>query len=308
METTGAHPSRRAMLALGTGAALAATLTTGGSAVAATPRREDEITRQLKEWERKHSVRIGVYARDTATGRTVEYGAGDAFPMCSVFKTLAAAAVLRQDRHGELLGKRIRYTEQFLKDSGYADSTKKPENLANGMTVAELCAAAVSESDNAAANLLLRELGGPTAITRFCRSIGDDTTRLDRWEPELNSAEPDRETDTTTPGAIGRTYERLVLGHALTRPDRERLTGWLIANTTNKQRFGKGLPGWTLADKTGGGSDYAVANDVGIAWPPHRRAPIVLAVLTTSLSATAPTNNQLVADIAGLVGTALTRG
>ncbi|MFF4225623.1 class A beta-lactamase [Streptomyces abikoensis] len=308
METTGAHPSRRAMLALGTGAALAATLTTGGSAVAATPRREDEITRQLKEWERKHSVRIGVYARDTATGRTVEYGADDTFPMCSVFKTLAAAAVLRQDRHGELLGKRIRYTEQFLKDSGYADSTKKPENLANGMTVAELCAAAVSESDNAAANLLLRELGGPTAITRFCRSIGDDTTRLDRWEPQLNSAEPDRETDTTTPGAIGRTYERLVLGHALTRPDRERLTGWLIANTTNKQRFGKGLPGWTLADKTGGGSDYAVANDVGVAWPPHRRAPIVLAVLTTSLFATAPTNNQLVADIAGLVGTALARG
>ncbi|MEU3355633.1 class A beta-lactamase [Streptomyces sp. NPDC037389] len=293
------------MLALGTGAALAATLTTGGSAVAATPRREDEIARRLRELERKHSVRIGVYARDTATGRTVEHGADDAFPMCSVFKTLAAAAVLRQDRRGELLGKRLRYTERQTEDSGYAPVTGKAENLANGMTIAELCAATVGESDNAAANLLLRELGGPSAITRFCRSIGDGTTRLDRWEPELNSAEPDRDTDTTTPAAIGRTYERLVLGAALPRRDRERLTGWLIANTTNTERFRKGLPGWTLADKTGGGSAYAVANDVGIAWPPHRRAPIVLAVLTTALSATAPTNNALVAEVAALVGTAL---
>ncbi|MBB5122967.1 hypothetical protein AF335_14350 [Streptomyces eurocidicus] len=77
------------------------------------------------------------------------------------------------------------------------------------MTVGELCDATIRFSDNLAGNLLLRELGGPTAITRFCRSIGDRTTRLDRWEPELNTAEPSRVTDTTSPRAIGRTYGRL---------------------------------------------------------------------------------------------------
>jgi beta-lactamase class A len=130
-----------------------------------------------------------VFARNTATNQTVLYRANERFPMCSVFKALAAAAVLRDlDHDHEFLAKRIRYTDKDVADSGYTPITGRPENLANGMTVEQLCAATVSHSDNAAGNLLLRELGGPTAITRFCRSIQDPTTRLDRWEP-LNSAE-----------------------------------------------------------------------------------------------------------------------
>lgn len=306
MGITGTRPSRRAILGVGAGTALAA-VSTGGRAFASTPD-EDEIVGQLQELEKAHSVRLGVFAHNTATGGSVQYRADELFPMCSVFKTLAAAAVLHRDKDGELLGKRLHYTEEQVRKSGYAPVTGKPENLANGMTVEELCAATVGQSDNAAANLLLHELKGdkgPEAITDLCRSIGDGTTRLDRWEPELNSAEPDRETDTTSPRAIGETYGKLLLGTALTCRDRDRLKAWLVANTTNGERFRKGLPAdWTLADKTGGGKDYGVANDVGVVWPPHRR-PIVLAVLSTGLTATAPTDNAVVARTAALVRAAL---
>lgn len=306
MNTMGKTPSRRTVLAWGAGAAWAASLSAGGSAFAAAPGSGGVLARGLAELEREHSARLGVYAHDTATGRTVRYRAQERFPMCSVFKTLAVAAVLRDlDRDGEFLAKRIRYTEREVADSGHAPITGEPENLARGMTVAELSDATIRFSDNAAANLLLRELGGPAAVTRFARSTGDTTTRLDRWEPELNSAEPWRVTDTTTPYAIGRTYERLVLAAALEPADRRRLTGWLLGNTTGGERLRAGLPAaWSVADKTGGGR-YGTNNDVAIAWPPGR-APLVIAVLTTKPRPDAPADNPLIARTAALLAAALT--
>lgn len=309
MDTTGKTPSRRTLLAWGAGAAVAASLSAGGSAFAATapsPGGGGAVAHRLAELEREHSARLGVYARDTATGRTVRYRAQERFPMCSVFKTLAVAAVLRDlDREGEFLAKRIHYTAQEVTAAGHTPITGKPENLAGGMTVAELSDATIRFSDNAAANLLLRELGGPAAITRFARSTGDLTTRLDRWEPDLNTAEPWRVTDTTTPQAIGRTYERLTLGTALAPADRRLLTDWLLGNTTGGERLRAGLPpAWTVADKTGGG-DYGTNNDVAIIWPPGR-PPLVMSVLTTKPAPDAPADNPLIARTAELLAAALT--
>ncbi|QMU69951.1 class A beta-lactamase [Streptacidiphilus sp. P02-A3a] len=307
VETFGERPSRRAVLALGAGTALAAAVSTGGTAYAAggTAVGGDPVVQALAELERQHGARLGVFARNLVTGRSVAYRADELFPICSVHKTITAAAVLRDlDRDGRFLAKRVRYTEQDVTTAGYAPITGTPEHLANGMTVAELCAAAIDYSDNAAANLLLRELGGPTAVTRFCRSIGDEVTRLDRWEPELNSAEPWRVTDTTSPAAIGWTNVKLVLGDALAPRDRRQLTEWLLADTTSGARFRAGLPkGWTLADKTGTG-DYGTTNDVGIAWTPDR-TPLVLAVLSTKPDATAPADEPLVARSAALLAAAL---
>lgn len=299
LRTTGPRPSRRTALALGAGAALSAALPLGGTAHAL-PAGEG-ITSRLRELEHQHSARLGVFARNMRTGRMVAYRADERFPMCSLFKTIAAAAVLRDlDHDGEFLAKRIRYTAAYVEKSGYSPRTGRAENLESGMTVSQLCDAAICYSDNTAGNLLLLELGGPTAITRFCRSIGDGRTRLDRWEPELNSAEPWRASDTTTPRAIGRTYARLTLGDALTPQDRERLTGWMLANTTSGDRFRAGLPAdWILADKTGGGR-YGGNNDAGITWPPTG-APIVMAVLTTKPEEDAPADNPLVAKAAALV-------
>ncbi|MFD7256696.1 class A beta-lactamase [Streptomyces sp. NPDC059874] len=292
--------TRRAVLALGAGAAVATTLPAGGAHAA-----DSGVVRQLRELERERGARLGVYARDLAGGRTVVYRADELFPMCSLFKTLAAAAVMREfDQDGEYLAKRVFYTQEDVTKAGGGEITKLEENIARGLTVAELCSAAIAQSDNTAGNLLLRELGGPTAITRLCRSLGDRTTRLDRWEPELNSAEPTRVTDSTSPRAIGRTYARLVLGDSLVPRHRELLTGWMLANTTSWERFRKGLPkDWVIADKTGAGS-YGTNNNAGIAWPPGR-PPIVLSVLTTKTEPTAPRDNELVARAAKLLADAL---
>ncbi|MEV0242571.1 class A beta-lactamase [Streptomyces sp. NPDC050674] len=298
LHTNGLRPSRRTALTMGAAAALSLG---GGTAHASTA--TGGTTARLRQLEREHTARLGVYARNLRTGRTVVYRADERFPMASVFKTLAAAAVLRDlDRDGEFLARRVHYTEAYVGRSGFSPVTEK--HVATGMTVGELCDATIRFSDNTAGNLLLKELGGPTAVTRFCRSVGDRVTRLDRWEPELNSAEPWRPTDTTSPRAVGTTYARLVLGTALKPRDRARLTDWLLRNTTSVDRFRKGLPAdWLLADKTGGGR-YGSNNDVGITWPPDG-PPIVLSVLTTQPEEDAEADNALVARTAALLAAEL---
>ncbi|MGA4545243.1 class A beta-lactamase [Uniformispora flossi] len=294
------NPSRRGLL-VGLTAAGAALVYPSGARAFARETAPAGVTAQMRALEQAHGARLGVFAHDPHTGRGVAYRADERFPMCSTFKTLAVGAVLRDlDRDGEFLATRLHYTEQDTTAAGYAPITGQADNLAHGMTVAGLCAAAIAYSDNAAANLLLRRLGGPAAVTRFCRSLGDPVTRLDRWEPALNSAEPDRITDTSTPRALAATYARLTLGRALDPRHRELLTGWLLANTTGAHRIRAGLPrDWTVADKTGTGG-YGTANDVALAWPPSR-GPLVLAVLTTKPDAAAAADEPLLAAAASVV-------
>ncbi|KUL21534.1 class A beta-lactamase [Streptomyces regalis] len=289
--------TRRTLLTAGT--TVAALL--ASSPAHATPG-DDDVTTRLRALEEQHGARLGVFAHNIATKQTVRYRADERFPICSLFKTLAAAAVLRDlDRDGEVLAKRIHYTADDLVEN----SKETEKHLATGMTVAELADVAIRFSDNTAGNLLLRELGGPTAVTRFARSLGDPVTRLDRWETELNSAEPWRTTDTTSPRAIGRTYARLVLGNALNRPDRDLLTHWLLNNTTSANRFRAGLPkSWTIADKTGGGF-YGTNNDAGIAWT-EDGTPLVLAVQTTKPEQDAAPDHALIVETAALLAETLT--
>ncbi|MGW3515290.1 class A beta-lactamase [Streptomyces hydrogenans] len=302
------HPgaSRRTALALGAGTALTAALGLAGAGpahalTAPADRAEDGAAARFRALEERYGARLGVHAHDVRTGRTLAHRDDERFPMCSTFKTLAVAAVLRDlDHDGTFLARRLHYTAAYVARSGWSPVAGSTENIARGMTVAELCDATIRFSDNTAANLLLRELGGPTAITRFARSTGDPVTRLDRWEPRLNSAEPWRITDTTTPRAIARTYGRLVLGRVLEPADRALLTDWLLRNTTSLARFRKGLPAdWTVADKTGGG-EYGTNNDVGVTWPPDG-GPILLSVLTTRPEPEAEGVDELVAAAAAVV-------
>lgn len=265
----------------------------------------------LRKLERQHRARVGVFAHNTETGRTLVHRADERFPLCSTWKPLAVAALMK-DRHeggGDRLGERVRYSRSDLVEHSPVTGTRA--HLDGGMTVEQLCDAAVRYSDNTAANLLLRELGGrkgPEAVTRFCRSLGDRVTRLDRWETELNSAEPWQRKDTTSPRALSRTYTRLVLGDVLEPPERRKLTGWLEGCTTGDEALRAGLPeGWTIGEKTGSGS-YGTNNDVGVAWTDGDRAPVVIAVLTTKKSAEAEPDYPLIAKTARLLGPALVRG
>lgn len=286
--------SRRSLLAAGAALPVAGLL--GGAS------RQPE----LKTLESEHKARLGVYAVNTRTGATVAYRADERFAFCSTFKTLPAAAILR-DKPDAFLATLIPYTATDLVT--YSPITEN--HVGKGMRVDEICAAAIQFSDNTAGNLMLRQIGGPAGVTRFCRSLGDPITRQDRWETALNSAIPGDPQDTSTPRALGTTYRKLLLGDALSPAKRQRLRGWLLGNTTSANRFGAGLPaGWLIADKTGSGS-YATGNDAGVAWT-GRGTPILITVLTTKDGPNADPNaaadEALVAEAARIVARTLAPG
>ncbi|MFJ8094739.1 class A beta-lactamase [Streptomyces griseofuscus] len=295
--------ARRGLLKAGIALTSAAAVASTGRA-AASP--AAPASGALADLERRYGARLGVYARNVRTGQVLAHRAGERFAMCSVFKAFAAAAVLRDEARCAPMDKVIHYPPHDL----LPNSPRTEENQATGMAMAEVCAAAIQYSDNAAGNLLLRQLAGPAGLTRFFRSLGDEVSRLDRWEPELNMAIPGDPRDTTSPEALARSIERLALGRALAAPDRERFVTWLKGNTTSGARFRAGLPGgWTIADKTGTG-DYASANDIGVAWT-TRRTPVVLAVLSTKEGKDdkdAPVDEALIAEAARIAARTVAPG
>ena len=234
----------------------------------------------LADLERRRGGRLGVLAQDIESGRVLAYRADERFLMCSTFKVLAAAAVLARADAGTLrFDRKVTYGPAAV--AGYAPDVKA--HLSEGaMTLDALCAAAVSHSDSAAANLILAEIGGPAAVTRFLRGLGDDTTRLDRNEPDVNR--PDGLLDTTTPRAFAETLRTLLLGTALSPASREKLNGWMEAGTTGDARIRADVPkGWRVGDKTG--TARAEANDVAVLRPPGRK-PIVVAAFYDVAGAT----------------------
>lgn len=264
-------------------------------------RSQSSAEAQLAELERASGGRLGVAGFNTGSGVRLQHRAHERFPLCSTFKLMLAAAVLeRSTRDGSLLSRNVSYGKGDLID--HSPITEK--HVATGMTVAAMCAATIQYSDNAAANLLLKELGGPATVTAFARGIGDQTFRLDRTEPELNTSIPGDPRDTTTPSAMSDSIQRLVLGDALGAAQRDQLKTWLLGNTTSTERFLAGVPaGWKVGDKTGSGS-YGSTNDVGVLWPPAG-APIVLSVYLTFPQKDAKGRNDVIASAARIAATAL---
>src|SRR5947199_2407456 len=213
--------------------------------------------------------------------------------MCSTFKFLAAAAVLnRVDEGKENLARFIRYSSKDLLE--YAPVTKAHVKD-GGMTLAALCAAAIEQSDNTAGNLLLDVIGGPPGLTNFARSIGDQITGLDRKEPELNSAIPGDERDTTTPAAMCADLQRLLLGNVLSESSRHQLEDWLRQNETGSLMIRAGVPKtWSVGDKTGRCGNGAT-NDLAIIRPPGR-APIIVAIYSIGSTSSAHDQPAMVAE------------
>jgi beta-lactamase class A len=258
----------------------------------------DRIER-LRLIEKRSGGRLGVVIMDMANGGQFGVRADERFPLCSTFKFLAAACVLaRTDRGEDRLDRRIRINRADLVD--YSPGTEP--HVGSDMSLAELCDAALTLSDNTAGNLLLESFGGPAGLTDFSRSIGDAVTRLDRIEPELNEALPGDPRDTTTPAAMTGNLRRLLLGDGLSRQSRDQLIAWMRANKTGDARLRAGVPaGWRVADKTGSGRNGAT-NDIGLLWPPGG-PPLIVAAYLAETSATPDARNAAIAGAAALAVT-----
>jgi beta-lactamase class A len=271
---------------------------------ASTPAATNDFANRILSTEQRTGARIGVAAVDTASGKRLAYRSEERFPMCSTFKFLAAAAVLKRVDGGQQeLDRFVSYDAKDILE--YAPVTKA-HLKDGGMTLGALCAAAIEQSDNTAGNLLLDTIGGPTGLTNFARSIGDETTRLDRKEPELNSASPGDERDTTTPAAMCADMQRLLLGKLLSESSRQQLEDWLRQNETGSQMIRAGVPKtWTVGDKTGRCGNGAT-NDVAIIRPPAS-APILVAIYSMGSASSAEDRTAIVAEAARAVVESLSR-
>jgi beta-lactamase class A len=287
--------SRRRLVLNGSLTAIAAIISPR-RALAAPARRFASLPDSLAQLEIDCAGRLGVALLDTASGETTGHRTAEPFAMCSTFKMMLAASILqRADTAKENLDRTVPMPVEFV---SYSPVTQA--HAGASMTIRELCQAAVTRSDNTAANLLLATIDGPAGFTRFARSLGDTVTRLDRTETSLNEALPGDPRDTTSPAAMVANWRKLLLGNTLSPASRKQLTSWLIANQTGDNRLRAGLnKSWTVGDKTGSNGDNTT-NDVAILWPTNQ-PPILVAAYLTACPGTEDKRNAVLANVGKLI-------
>ncbi|MEO1111657.1 MAG: class A beta-lactamase [Pseudomonadota bacterium] len=252
------------------------------------------VARVVKDVEARLSARVGVAIIDTQTGKTWSNRGDERFPLNSTFKAFLCAALLDAAANGTADPAR----EVVVEESDIVSYSPVTEKRVGGdsFSIAELCEITVTISDNAAANLVMVELGGPDGVTAYMRQIGDDKTRIDRWEPGSNTGIPGDPRDTTTPWAAAETLRKLVLGDVLEPGARATLTAWLEGNKVGNATLRAGIPkSWRIADKTGAGANGS-RNNIAVIWP-GGRDPLVIAVYITQTTAAFQTRNKAIADI-----------
>jgi len=242
---------------------------------------QDTLAEIARHYEQKSGGRIGVHLFCPETGSALSWRGKERFLMCSSFKASLAACVLaRCDGDDDDLTHRLPFIDSDFRTE-WAPVAQKNRD-AGSLSLAALCAAAVTMSDNVCTNMLLRHIGGPSALTKFWRESGDDVTRLDAYEPELNRPSADPQANTTSPVAMARTLHRLIHGTLLHPNSAALLRGWMTKCTTGTHRLRAGFPSdWVVGDKTGSnGKD--IAADIAFASPEASSSKSVIIAAYTS--------------------------
>lgn len=255
------------------------------------------IEQQLSALEKSTQGRLGVALINTADNSQITYRGNERFAMASTSKVMAVAALLKEsEQKADLLDKNISIKQSDL--VAYSPIVEK--HLTTGMTLAQLSAATLQYSDNTAMNKILAHLGGPEKVTQFARSINDITYRLDRSEPELNTAIHGDPRDTTSPLAMAKSLQALTLGDALGQYQRNQLITWLKGNTTGDNSIKAGLPKqWIVGDKTGSG-DYGTTNDIAVIWR-ENQAPLILVIYFTQQEQNAKSRKDIIVKATEIV-------
>ncbi|WP_432543557.1 class A beta-lactamase [Kineococcus sp. SYSU DK002] len=279
----------------GTAASVSSPATSPAPAATAAPGPSDGDARtaglRFEELEREFDARLGLFAVDTGSGKTVTHRADERFGFASTYKALAAGALLAETTDAEL-DEVVTWTAGEL----VAHSPVTEQHTGSGLPLREVAGASVTVSDNTAANVVLERLGGPAGFEADLRALGDGTTEVQNVEPEVNDIAPGDPEDTSTPRAMATSLRAYAVGDALEPGDREQFVQWLRANTTGGEQIRAGVPqGWQVGDKTGHAGVYGNQNDIGVIWPGEGRAPWVVAVLTDRADVDAESDNALLA-------------
>ena len=255
---------------------------------------DEGLAAVAQQEEQALKAHIGIAVIDTGAESVASYRGNERFPLNSTHKALLCGALLSEQDKGKLrLTERTQFDRAALVT--YSPVTEKFVAPAE-MSWEQLCQAAIGYSDNTAANLLAKKLGGPVAVTHFFADLGDKVTRLDRFEPELNSAVPGDMRDTTTPLAVSGTLQKLTLGTALTPASRAQLLQWMRDDKVADALLRSVLPaGWSIADKTGAG-EYGSRSIISVVWPENGK-PLIIAIYITQTEATLAQSNAAIARI-----------
>lgn len=248
--------------------------------------------------EEKLNARIGIAVIDKESGMTWSYRGDEAFPINSTHKAYLCAALLEKvDQKKLALSDRTTLSKRDLVT--YSPITEKllpPQTASN----AQLCEAAVSYSDNTAANKVLETIGGVAGFNGFMRSIGDQKTRLDRKEPELNEGTPGDPRDTTTPVAAVRSLDQIFFSDVLSQRSKAELKTWMINDKVAADLLRKTMPsGWGIADKTGAGG-YGSRSIVAVVYPSGKK-PLLVSIYITNTKATIGESNAAIARMGSIL-------
>lgn len=258
------------------------------------------ILQAVQAAESRLDARVGISVHDTGSGRRWHYREDERFPMASTAKTLVCAALLQQGASSMTAGVQIEAADIL----SYAPVTK--DLVGQTVTASRLCAITMRTSDNTAVNAVLDVIGGPPVVTSFLRSIGDETTRLDRNEPDLNEGTPGDTRDTTTPRAMEETIAALVLKDALEEEAGRQLTEWMLSNEVGGPLLRAGIPNdWRIADRSGAGG-HGTRGIVAVMWPPGQ-APVVASIYLTETEASMQARNAAIASIGRAIAAAVAR-
>lgn len=239
---------------------------------------QENFVARLRSIEEAAGGQLGAFVLDTGNGETLGWRSDQRFCHCSTFKLSLVAMALREADAGRIdLSEALSFSQSDIVE--YSPVVEK--NLAAGqLPIIALAEAAQVISDNAAANLLMRRLGGPQSLTQFWRDIGDDVSRIDGYEPEINVIPPGTQENSTTPKAMAHTLANIVLGDVLSSESRELLRNWMEATRTGLRRIQAGIPeSWSALDKTGTGMRPAIGNktnNIAVLFPTADRAPLVV--------------------------------
>ncbi len=251
------------------------------------------VVREINSVEEGLGASVGVAVYDPERDIVWEYNGDKRFPLMSTFKTLAAGNILYRSDLGEVsLDESVVIEEEDI--LSYAPVTRK--HVGSSMTLEEVASAAMLMSDNTAANILLDRLGGPQELTEFLRGAGDQVTRIDRMEPELNEALEGDERDTTTPVAIVNTLDRLLYGDILSQESRDQLKEWMVGNRVADNLLRSVLPeGYLIADRSGAGG-YGSRGITAVVWR-ERWEPLIISIYLAQTEASFDERNEVIVQI-----------